>query len=126
MKSKDKILGIRVIFQPLISELQSLEENGIDIIIEGRKINIKFFLGLIIVDNLGVTEILGFVRSFSPNHPCRACSIHEKELRKATREDKTLLRGRTFRSPISFILHYHHQIVFYHIFYSRIFNLKAD
>jgi hypothetical protein len=39
MKSKDKILGNRVIFQPLISELQSLEKNGIDIIIEGKKIS---------------------------------------------------------------------------------------
>jgi hypothetical protein len=47
-KSKDKILGNKVIFGPLIDEMKQLEAAGVDILIDGVVTNIRFVLGVII------------------------------------------------------------------------------
>ncbi|CAI6375121.1 unnamed protein product [Macrosiphum euphorbiae] len=41
--------------------------------------NIKFELGLIVGDNLGIHSITGFVESFSSNYPCRVCEIRKED-----------------------------------------------
>jgi hypothetical protein len=47
-KSKDKKLANKVIFAPLIKQMMQLEEQGIDVLIGGKLINVKFVLGLIL------------------------------------------------------------------------------
>jgi hypothetical protein len=67
-KSKDKKLGNKVIFGPLIEEMIKFEEKGVDVLIDGKMLNVKFVLGLILGDNLGLQEILGYVKSFRVNY----------------------------------------------------------
>jgi len=74
----------------LISELKDLAENGIQLFGE----TIYFIFAGFIGDNLGMNSILGFVESFSANHCCRFCKISKSHLKKATKEDKNLLRTR--------------------------------
>lgn len=55
--------------------------------------NIKFELGLIVGDNLGVHSITGFVESFSSNYPCRICKIKKEDMRKQCYVDINLQRS---------------------------------
>jgi len=84
--------GNSVIFKPLIDELNYLKNTGIEIETDELKVNLKFELGVIIGDNLGIHSITGFVESFSSNHPCRVCNIKKEELRKQCYADDNLLR----------------------------------
>lgn len=84
--------GNNVIFKPLIDELNYLRNTGIEIETDDLKVNLKFELGVIIGDNLGIHGITGFVESFSSNHPCRVCNIRKEELRKQCYADDNLLR----------------------------------
>lgn len=63
--------GNNIIFKPIIEELNFLRATGIDIDTGHFKGNIKFELGLITGDNLGIHSIIGFVESFSSNYACR-------------------------------------------------------
>jgi hypothetical protein len=92
-KSKDKKLGNKVIFAPLIKQMMQLEEQGIDVLIDGKLINVKFVLGLILGDNLGLHEILGYVKSFSANFPCRRCKMPKEQTKNCFIEDMNLLRN---------------------------------
>jgi hypothetical protein len=47
-KSKDKCLGNNIIFGPLIDEIKKLEEEGVNILVDGVMTNVKFVLGLIL------------------------------------------------------------------------------
>jgi hypothetical protein len=92
-KTKNKVLGNKLIFAPTIDEMKILEEKGINISIGGQIHNVKFVMGLTIGDNLGMNEILGFVKCFRANHPCRLCKIKKEDLVKCCREDSTLMRN---------------------------------
>ncbi|CAI6367798.1 unnamed protein product [Macrosiphum euphorbiae] len=81
-----------ILFKPLIDELNYLRNTGIEIETDDLKVNLKFELGIIIGDNLGIHSITGFVESFSSNHPCRVCNIRKEELRKQCYADDNLLR----------------------------------
>ncbi|KAE9543677.1 hypothetical protein AGLY_002073, partial [Aphis glycines] len=85
--------GNNIIFKPVIDELNFLRETGIDIDIDNFNGNIKFELGLIIGDNLGIHSISGFVESFSATHVCRMCKIEKKEMKKQCYADDNLLRN---------------------------------
>jgi len=67
--------GNNVIFNPLINELNYLQETGIEIDTPVFKGVLYFDLGLIIGDNLGIHSIIGFTESFSSNYSCRICTI---------------------------------------------------
>lgn len=85
--------GNNVIFKPLIDELNFLKDQGIDIEINGEFIrNIKFELGLILGDNLGLHSITGFVESFSSNFPCRMCKVSKEVMIKQCYVDEQLIR----------------------------------
>jgi hypothetical protein len=92
-KTKDKSMGNKLMFSPLIDEMKDLEENGVDINIGGQIHNVKFIMALTIGDNLGLNEILGFVKCFRANHPCRLCKISKEELVKCFKEDPILFRN---------------------------------
>lgn len=64
----------RVIFSPLVDELNTLQNSGIKF--RYRHFNqIKLIPTLICGDNLGLNGILGFTESFSSDHYCRLCRI---------------------------------------------------
>jgi len=77
--SERQQFGNHIIFRPLINELNYLKETGIMIESDDFKGNIKFELGLIFEDNLGIHSITGFVESFSSNYPCRVCEIRKED-----------------------------------------------
>jgi hypothetical protein len=92
-KSKDKILGNKLMLSPAIDEMRNLEENGIDVNIEGQIFNVKFIMSLVLGDNLGLHEILGFVKGFRANFPCRMCKISKENMVKCCTEDSILFRN---------------------------------
>lgn len=49
-------------------------------------------LGLLLGDNLGANQILGFVASFSANHCCRFCLCHKTQLHTMCEEDGDIMR----------------------------------
>jgi hypothetical protein len=48
---------------------------------------------LVLGDNLGLNEILGFVKSFTANHPCRVCKISREKLIIDERPDSSMRRN---------------------------------
>jgi len=85
--------GNNIIFRPLIDELNYLKETGIEVNTDKFEGNIKFELGLIVGDNLGIHSITGFVESFSSNYPCRICKIKKEDMRKQCYVDINLERS---------------------------------
>lgn len=86
--SEDKIFTNEKVFKPLIDDLIDLEINGIEV--NGQRI--YFSLCMILGDNLGMHEILGFIRGFAANYPCRICKIYKNVLHTQTVADKSLFR----------------------------------
>lgn len=79
-KSVDRLeFGNRAIFSELISELNYLEDTGIEILYDGKIKRVFFSLGLILGDNLGLHSILGFSESFMANFSCRFCKSNKSD-----------------------------------------------
>lgn len=94
MKSNDrKHFGNKISFKILIKELNFLREYGIKINVNGSVHKVCFLVGLMIGDNLGMNQMLGFVESFSANHPCRICKMSKNALRVQCVEDEALQRN---------------------------------
>lgn len=91
--SDRKKFGNNIIFRPLINELNYLKQTGIEVNTDKFKGIIKFELGVILGDNLGIHSITGFVESFSSNYPCRMCKIKKEEMKKQCYVDIHLLRN---------------------------------
>jgi len=71
-----KAFGWHAVFKPLVDELKSLEINGIDLAVNGLLLNFKVVLSYVTGDNLFLNGLLGFVESFTANHPYRHCTLH--------------------------------------------------
>lgn len=82
--------GNRVIFKPLIDELNFLQETGIEINTPYTT-KLYFELGLILGENLGLHSIIGFTESYSSNFPCRICTIRKEDMRIQCYANDTLL-----------------------------------
>jgi hypothetical protein len=80
------------IFKTVIDEINFLAEEGVHIKVEGFEGNVKFILGLIIGDNLGLHTILGFTQSFRANYSCRICKASKEVTISQCVEDPNLLR----------------------------------
>lgn len=65
--------GNKKMFQKLIDDLKTLEENGIEIDTSCGKIKVYFCLLAILGDNLGLNSVLGFTESFNSDFYCRIC-----------------------------------------------------
>lgn len=79
--SSDRVeFGNRIIFQPLMDELNFLQETGIEISTPDYEGKSYFELKLILGDNLGLHSITGFTESFSSNFPCRMCTIRKEDI----------------------------------------------
>ncbi|KAL7292930.1 hypothetical protein TKK_0013383 [Trichogramma kaykai] len=81
------------VFDDLIKELNFLATHGIQINVQGRNYNVKFRLVLIVGDNLGLNQILGFVDCFNSDYFCRICKVTAEECHKLVSEDVSKLRN---------------------------------
>lgn len=84
--------GNDVIFPKLKNNLIELEENGVQIIIDNKKIKIYFITSLFVGNNLALNSVLGFSKSFSSSLYCRICYISNWDAKKPTSENSSLLR----------------------------------
>jgi hypothetical protein len=84
--------GNKVVFSPIIDEINYLKTVGITVQTENYCGTVKFELGLIVGDNLGLHSICGFVESFSANYPCRYCTINKDVLKTQCFNDEALAR----------------------------------
>ncbi|KAF0708075.1 Uncharacterized protein FWK35_00029746 [Aphis craccivora] len=80
--SSDSIeFGNKIIFKPVIDELNFLQNISIEIETPVFNGTLYFDLGVILGDNLGFHSIIGFFETFSSNFPCRICNIRKEMLR---------------------------------------------
>ncbi|XP_036329577.1 uncharacterized protein LOC118741715 [Rhagoletis pomonella] len=84
-----KAYGNRI-FDPVISELISLESNGITF----QDRTIYFVLSVCVGDNKGINSMLGFTESFSSNYWCRFCTLKKDILQKSLTESPSYLRDK--------------------------------
>lgn len=93
--SKDRKIsnGNTRIFAPLIDMLNVLQEKGININHEKYK-NVKLITSLVLGDNLGLNQILGYTEGFTANFFCRICRMHNKDTRQELYQDSSILRNR--------------------------------
>jgi len=95
-KSNDRQeFGNQVIFAELISELNFIENVGIDILYNGEMYRVFFSLGLILGDNLGLHSILGFTESFIARFPCRFCKSPKLNCHSQVTQVDEMLRNKT-------------------------------
>ena len=79
--SDDKKVTLSEIFAKAVQELQFLENEEIVIKTPSAMMRLYFALAGFIGDNLASHTMLGFLKSFSSNHPCRFCLLHSKDIK---------------------------------------------
>lgn len=87
-----KNFGWARVFGPLVTELKGLETDGINLKINGATCNFKVVLSCVTGDNLFLNGFLGFVESFSANHPCRHCTDHKSNCNCIHMENPATIR----------------------------------
>lgn len=87
-----KTYGNLKLFKPLITELNDLRKKGFIITVNKKKYTVYLQLLLVIGDNLGLSEILGFIDYYNHGRPCRICQASIEEIRAFHSEDMKLLR----------------------------------
>jgi hypothetical protein len=87
-----KMIGNERMFQMLIEQLNKLYEEGIDVDFGTYK-QIKFVPVLIIGDNLGIHQILGFVEGFNATHLCRFCNLSLQQIKDGICPEESDLRS---------------------------------
>lgn len=79
-------------FEKVISELNDLNQNGLLLNADNQEFKVYFQLSLVVGDNLGLNEILGFVCNFNSGNPCRICRASIENIQNLTKQDDKLLR----------------------------------
>lgn len=87
-----KIFGADACFEHLISELNSLAQEGIEITVDGKKETVHFVLGLFLGDNASLNNILGFC-TFSSTFFCKHCRLEKQQTQTATVEITSEIRN---------------------------------
>lgn len=80
------------IFAPFVSMLNKLQTDGVPVNHPKYK-RVKFVSSLIVGDNLGLNQILGFTEGFKANFFCRICKMGRNSCMKETYQNPTLLRN---------------------------------
>lgn len=88
----DMVNGTKAVFRPVLQELKYLSEHGITIQTENGEQQVYFALALVLGDNLGVHEMLGFMRGFTANYFCRFCKEHRTVTHTQLNENENSLR----------------------------------
>ena len=76
-----KKYGFEGILQPLIEDLQRLENEGVTVEKDGQQVNLKGTVVATCCDNLASHSIGGFIESFITLKPCRFCNVTLDSLR---------------------------------------------
>ena len=63
----------KTIYGKLISDLNKLNSEGIEICVNGKKFRLYFKVVLVLGDNQALNDMLGFVKGFSAKYFCRFC-----------------------------------------------------
>lgn len=88
------------IFAPLIEQLNNLQTTGILINFK-QFTSVKLIPIVVLGDNLGVNQMLGFVESFSANYFCRICKSGKLETSYQTvQNDETLRNVQNYENDI--------------------------
>lgn len=91
--SEDRVdYGNRKVFQPIINMLNELYASGINVEY-GEIRTVKFIVCLILGDNLGLNDILGFTKGFKANFFCRFCKSHRSLTHRQLIEELKSLRS---------------------------------
>lgn len=90
-----KSYGFEKILEPLICDLQRLQEGGLQLDFECRNYCIKGGLVTVSADNLTAHTLAGFSGSFSNGRICRFCMCHYKDLSTTISEENCVLRTDT-------------------------------
>ncbi|OXU27707.1 hypothetical protein TSAR_015468 [Trichomalopsis sarcophagae] len=69
------------------------KETGLDLSINNKTYKVYFITNLVLGDNLGQNEILGFVKSFVNTPCCRMCEADGRQIKSLTCEKNELLRN---------------------------------
>lgn len=64
-----KEFGNNAVFKHSINELNDLRRDGILINVNGKEYRVRFQLGLVLGNNLGVNGVLGLAESFASGKP---------------------------------------------------------
>lgn len=78
----------------LVNTIKKMEVYGIRIKTKSGTKNVRFIMGLLLGDNLGLNNILGFSKSFSANLYCRFCLVKKCDAQAQYAENKHMLRNR--------------------------------
>lgn len=88
-----KNCGNHRIFSNLVEQLKELEEKGIELEINGEKIQVYFALLVVAGDNLGLNKMLGFIAAFNADYCCRFCTATISEINKSVKITQKKLRN---------------------------------
>ena len=70
-----KKYGLEKFFEPIVSDIKSLESNGINVQFEGRSYNFKGTVCFVVADNLAAHAVGGYFENFSTVlRLCRTCT----------------------------------------------------
>ena len=82
----------RITFTKAIEEIQYLEQESISVTVGSETKQLHFLMILMLGDNLGLHQILGFVESFTANYFCRFCLVEHKNFQTIFNERDCVLR----------------------------------
>lgn len=91
--SLSKKHGNEKCYEALVDELNKLADDGITLNIDGKEQKVYFVMGLLLGDNKGLNECLGFVKGFRANYYCRHCRLHRTQMQYSYEEDNKSLRN---------------------------------
>lgn len=92
--SLSKTYGNEKCYDALIYELNKLADSGIVLNVDGKEQKVFFVMGLLLGDNKGLNDCLGFPRGFRANYYCRHCRLHREQMQNCYMEDINSLRNR--------------------------------
>jgi hypothetical protein len=78
--------------QPLVNELADLEQNGMELSVQGKTSRFRVCLSCFTGGNLFLNSLLGFVESFTANFPCRHCVVARSEFSATFIENSDCIR----------------------------------
>lgn len=87
-----KLCSVEKMYGKLIAEMNELSENGLLIDVDRQPIRVYFQLFLLLGDNLGLNEMLGFSENFNSGCPCRVCTASIDKIKVMIKEDVSILR----------------------------------
>ena len=89
-----KLYGYSAVFKQFITDLKSLEAEGIHIHTPDFNGVVHVAVGQFVGDNLGIHSLFGYAEGFTANYPCRSCRMNRTLVWKALKEEKRIMRNK--------------------------------